>query len=142
MKKMIMVALLCIVSLGCAQQKQSTNTLQEISYRARTRGFFYEVSIMENEIRITREEGQSIAVELPAGVWNELKEIVTGMDLEGLNQLKAPTRGNATDRAAIAEVAVVTHDRTYQSASFDHGSPPKALEGLVNKIVQLAETVE
>lgn len=142
MKKILIGALLCIVSFGCAQQKQATNPLQEIIYNARSRGFYFQVNIREIKISVARENGQLVVEELPAGVWKELKGLVEGIDLEGMGQMKVPSQESSTDRAAIADVEVVTEHNRFQSASFDHGKPPKALEALVNKIVQLAETVE
>lgn len=142
MQKIFIGVLLCIASLGCAQQKQATNPLQEIIYNARSRGFYFQVTIRKNKISVARENGQAVVEDLPSDVWKELKGMVAGMDLEGMDQLKVPSQERTTDRAAIADVEVVTDHNTYQSTSFDHGKPPKALEALVNKIVQLAETVE
>lgn len=135
--------LLCYVSLGCAQQKQIADPIQEIKYSAASRGFHFEVRVRKNQIMVAKDNGLSALEDaLPASIWNELKGMAEGLNLEGLDRLEAPSNASATDRAAIAFVEIRTNQKTYQSSSFDHGHPPKALEALVKKIVQLPETVE
>jgi hypothetical protein len=53
--------------------------------------------------------------------------------------LKAPSEKRFHDGAAMANLKIVHKEKTYQSKTFDHGTPPKEIEKLVKKINALAE---
>ena len=64
------------------------------------------------------------------------------MDIEQIPNLKAPTENRFFDGAAIANLKISYKGTIYESASFDHGNPPKEIEPLVKEILSISENIE
>ena len=71
--------------------------------------------------------------------WNDLVSCFKKVKLDSLAKLKAPTEKRFYDGAAIANLKITYKDTTYESASFDHGFPPKEIKKFVNRITSFAK---
>ena len=135
---------LALVSLkGCAQDFRA-EALEEVSYTASTRGYFYEVVATPTllSIRSERGEAQPKTLPMPEKDWQALIEEVRKLDLHALEYMDTQIEGSSTDRVAMAEVSIRYDGEEFISPTFDDGTPPKALKGLVNKMLGWAGSVE
>lgn len=71
--------------------------------------------------------------------WNSLLDLLSKVDAEKIKDLKAPSEKRFYDGAMIAGLKVIYKDKTYESASFDHGNPPAEIKDLVNKIIEVSD---
>jgi hypothetical protein len=139
------LALVATVILGstCSNKKQSDLDNTVIEYTANTRGFYQKIILANHKLSVSNERN---GTEKPTGTaiadadWKELVMAFQTIELNDLATLKAPTKKRFHDGAAIANLKIVHQEKTYQSTSFDHGTPPKEIEKLVNKINALVET--
>ncbi|WP_350289411.1 hypothetical protein [uncultured Croceitalea sp.] len=134
MKGFIFSILLLVSINNCNQEAIN------IKYVAQTRGFFLQVDIEANIIKVVNERGGvPLERELSTIELERLKKISTKADFENVETLE---RSKSTyDAAAMASLQVMTNESEYLF-EFDHGYPPEKLEELVNKIITLSEIVE
>lgn len=115
-------------------------TLPVLVYESMSRGFFKKIIIENNTVSI-----QNTRDELPktASITSEemqlLAEAYKEINLKELPNLKAPSEKRFYDGAPITNLEVRTNDQVYRSTEFDGGSPPAAIEKLVNVILKIAE---
>ena len=128
---------------GCASQKDLKEATLE--YTANTRGFYQKVTIQNQEMFVSKDRNATAngtKTRLSDQDWNELVAAFSGMDLDQLPKFKAPSEKRFYDGAAIAKLKVTYQGKVYESVDFDHGTPPKEIETLVNKVVALAKEKE
>jgi hypothetical protein len=69
--------------------------------------------------------------------WEALESLLKAIDVENLNRLKAPTDKRLYDGAPHATLSVIKGDVEMMTPTFDHGTPPKEIEALVNKVLSI-----
>ncbi len=123
---------------------QDQNTISTIEYQALSRGSFFQVTIEKNSIEKTTDRSlkNKTTTECSEKDWNTVLSIVQKMEVEKINELKAPTDKRLFDGALNAQVKFIYQNKTFTSSSFDHGHPPEELKQLVNTILSLAESIE
>ena len=128
---------------GCSQGTTAEKPLM-IRYEASSRGYFYSVSVDPNSIMINNDRGGSGRLEKATtkNEWEELLVILKEISLENLDDMDTPTEKRAADRAAMATLEIKYPTKSYISNTFDHGNPPATVRTLVDKLLQMAETVE
>ena len=135
--KLLLVILTIFLGKGCDEDTKQNIEAAVIEYTANTRGFYRKVFIENKTVTVSKDrEGKDNppALKISDADWKELIAGFQEVDLEGLPNLKAPTEKRFYDGAAIAELKITYKGKTYQSASFDHGNPPKEIKILVTKI--------
>lgn len=133
--------------------RQSGNTKQEIvgdnykktyiTYQVVSRGMFEYISISEAEIQYSQDKYLKKIDSFPSKSedWQALKVLLKSVDIEHIDQLKAPTDKRLYDGAAHANLSIIKGDVEMRTTSFDHGSPPKEIEELVNKVLSIKENL-
>ena len=107
-----------------------------ITYSATSRGFFKEITIENSSVVIknTRND-KGTEMKLSNEEKKDLYNILSDIRLETLPYLKAPTQKRFYDGAPHATLSITVGEKTYETESFDHGYPPKAIEALCEKIL-------
>lgn len=111
-----------------------------IEYTASSRGFFKEIKINSSSISLKNSRTAELETKTCSKeVWDDILEKLKNVKIENISKLEAPTTKRFADAAPAASIKIVHNDSIYQSAEFDHGYPPKELELLCSKILELAE---
>lgn len=126
---------------GCTNselKKESENISFE--YEAHTRGGYKKVLAKQDTVyTIKSRGGEAIEKKLSKSDWNSLLSLLSKVDAEKMKDLKAPSEKRFYDGAMIGGLKVIYKDKTYESATFDHGNPPAEIKDLVNKLLAVSD---
>jgi len=132
---------LSLVNITCiSQQKtersennsstyQKTNEIDKIELKEQTRGTNRSITFNYGSIITSLNENISKS-ELSSPEWENIVKQASLIDLSQIASYESPTTGRFSDRALASTIIITSNGKTYQSASFDAGIPPKELEGL------------
>lgn len=125
-------------------QMESSKFEQEqafgFEYSAITRGSFKQVKISDSQISVQKNRSEkAVLLNCKKEDWDKLMDLMKDIRLENLSKLEAPSKAHQYDGAAIASLTIIKDGKTYQSASFDHGKPPKEIDALVTYILSLSK---
>jgi len=127
-------------------QKESKENIRDniiIEYSAISRGFYNYVVITSGTILVQKDRNsEPISKICSKEEWAKLMEQFKTIDSENLSKLDAPTKAHQYDGAAIAQLKIIVDNVTYETVSFDHGTPPKEIEALVKEILSISENIE
>ena len=151
MKVLTFLAALLFVCSGCDSskstlepEKQNYETLV-IQYEAYTRGFYQKLVVQSHTISSTNDRKgikTPIVQKISDADWNVLLSEFNKVDLDGLPNLKAPTNKRFYDGAAIAELKITFKGKTFETTSFDHGTPPMEIQKVVEIVNALFKAEE
>ncbi|KJD31680.1 hypothetical protein PK35_13035 [Tamlana nanhaiensis] len=114
-----------------------------IVYKATSRGFFKEVVIDEDNVSTAiKRGGTPVKKACEKASWDQVLVLLNAIDFNKISELKAPSKKYAFDGAALAHLTIIKNGKTYESAPFDHGNPPKEIANLVKEILSLSENIE
>lgn len=131
--KPLTLLLLCVFSLKMNAQE---GPLLKVEYTAQTRGILNHIVVSSDSIH-HRYQDYVKNLKIGAQDWNTLKEIVSGLDLKTLEQLKAPSNESSRDAALEAHVTLIFQNKTIDSSVFDSGNPPEELRELVDQLLSI-----
>ncbi|MBE8725018.1 hypothetical protein C4F50_08675 [Flavobacterium sp. KB82] len=115
-------------------------TATQIEYSAHSRGYFKSIVVENKSVSVTKERNAAtVKSTIDDAKWNEITTAFSKINLESLSSLKAPTDKRAYDGAAIGNLKITKDGKTYETAGFDNGFPPKEIEKLVNLLVDFAK---
>lgn len=143
MKLHVLLFILVLPMMGCAQRTADISQLKSINYTASTRGFYLNIEINEDNISVerSRDSDTSISKELSDEKWQHLVALISEFDVRKLDKMASPSKKSQVDAAALANLEVETENHLY-SCSFDHGNPPEALKRLMEYMLTLSESIE
>jgi hypothetical protein len=113
-----------------------------IEYVANTRGFYQKIKLENKTAFVSNDRSgmkKAKTTTLSEEDWKQLIELFKKVKLDEISELKSPTQKRFHDGAAIANLKINYKGKEYESASFDHGFPPAAIEKIVNKINSFAK---
>ncbi|MEE1897230.1 MULTISPECIES: hypothetical protein [Flavobacterium] len=141
MKKFAAIVLLALFAVGCASALKKESDKISFEYEAITRGSYKKVIVKQDTVITIKDRDLKdvVTAGLKNGEWNSLLKSLEGVNLEGLNEIKAPSVKHQVDAAPIANLKVIRGDKTYQSKSFDHGNPPQEIKDVVDKIMAASD---
>lgn len=141
MKKFAAIVLLALFAVGCASALKKESDKISFEYEAITRGSYKKVIVKQDTVITIKDRDLKdvVAAGLKNGEWNSLLKSLEDVNLEGLNEIKAPSVKHQVDAAPIANLKVIRGDKTYQSKSFDHGNPPQEIKDVVDKIMAASD---
>lgn len=135
MKTIFTIFLTLFLAKSCSNE-EFDNAI--VDYEANSRGFYKKIKIEDKKLYVMNErKGEATEVSLSKKEWNELVEAFKEINLEGMNNLKAPTDKRLYDGAAHANISITLKGKTYTTEGFDHGYPPIEIENLINKLIFL-----
>lgn len=118
------------------QQQQEDYTIE---YTAMSRGYYKEITVNSSIISVKNSRAsEAISQDCSKELWTEIMVKLDSMDVENISKLEAPSQKRFADGAAIGKLRIIYKDTTYQSSEFDHGNPPKEIELLCNKIIEIS----
>lgn len=136
----IIVPVVFLLMMNCVAQNK-TKEFDKIAYVAQTRGSLVELTIEGNKLSYKTHQKEGTK-EITQGQLEELKAIINELNLEGINNLKAPSEKRITDGALHAEFTIKMADKEYKSSIFDAGNPPKELKKLEDLLYSLSDVKE
>ena len=142
MKLFTMIFLSLFLGKSCGGQTKNDLKTAVLEYTANTRGFYQKITIQDQMVAVSKDRSgvkKGVATKISDADWKELVGYFETINLDSLATLKAPTQKRFHDGAAIANLQVVHKDKTYQTASFDHGYPPETIKNIVTKINSFAK---
>ena len=142
MKIFSLILLTILFGKGCESNNQKDMKSASVEYTALSRGFYQKITVKNQQIFVAKDRNSSEignSSKINDSDWKELVEDFQKINLNEIQNLKSPTEKRFYDGAAIANLKIVINDKTYESQAFDHGTPPQAIEKLVNKINALAK---
>ena len=142
MKILSLLFLTIFLGKGCDSAKAQDIQSAVIEYTANTRGFYQKITVKNQMVTVSKDRNgtdKPVATKISDADWNELVSCFKTVKLDSLAKLKAPTKKRFYDGAPIANVKITYKDKTYESASFDDGFPPKEIKKFINKITALAK---
>lgn len=133
--KTLSITLVFLLGISHCEQEN-----MELTYLAQSRGFFLEIQLQSNMLKITDQRGGETKVRELSGLeQKELNSILQSTDFDKVKT--SDSTKSHYDAAALAELSLSFNGNDHKF-EFDHGYLPKELEILVNKIITLSEIVE
>ncbi|MBK1898131.1 hypothetical protein [Chryseobacterium paridis] len=105
------------------------NIVEKIELTEQTRGTDRKITYTPLYI-ITSLNGKSSSLEMSFDGWKNIVKQANSVNLSEIASYQAPTSGRFSDRALSSTISIISKGKTYQSAEFDAGAPPKELEAL------------
>lgn len=141
MKILAAILLTIFLGKGCSGEQKQDLANAVVVYEANTRGFYQKITVQNKKVTITRDRKGDDAKTNPISDadWKGLIAEFQEINLDDLENLKAPTEKRFYDGAAIGNLHVTYKDKTYATSGFDHGVPPAEIERIVNKILSLVK---
>lgn len=142
MKTLAILLFSLLTTKGCQTTEKKDMETAIIEYVANTRGFYQKIEIKDKTASVShdrsgKEKPTVIAISKEDSTL--LVHMLEEINLEDLENMKAPTEKRFYDGAAIANMKITYKEKEYKSASFDHGFPPAEIEKLVTKINSFAK---
>jgi hypothetical protein len=142
MKTLSLLFISLFFAKGCDPEKKQDIDTAIIEYVANTRGFYQKITIENKLVTVSNDRNATTkkdSTKISDTDWKVLVEQFEELNLEDLKDLKIPTEKRFYDGAAIANLKIIYKGVTYETPSFDHGSPPYEIKKLVNKINSFAK---
>ncbi|MDE1207806.1 hypothetical protein [Tenacibaculum larymnensis] len=136
----IIVPVVFLLMMNCAAQNK-TKEFDKIAYEAQTRGSLVQLTIEGNKLSYKTHQKEGTK-EVNKEQLEELKRIVSELNLDEISDLKAPSEKRITDGALHAEFTIKIADKEYKSSIFDAGNPPKELKKLEDLLYSLSDLKE
>jgi len=128
------------IASGCCSQKKTDMKSVQIEYSALSRGYHKVITIENKTVSVVKERNaEAVKSNIDDAKWNQIVTAYSKVNLENLSALKAPTDKRTYDGAAIGNLKIVKDGKTYETAGFDNGFPPKEIEKLVNLLVDFSK---
>jgi len=145
MKILSLLFLTLFLGKGCEAQKNEDLETTVVEYVANTRGFYTKVVVQNKTITVSKDrrgDDNPATIKIADADWQKIIEAFQKIELEALQNLKAPSEKRFYDGAAIANLKITYKDKMYESASFDHGNAPSEIKKLVDIINALVKEKE
>lgn len=140
MRILSLLFLTLFIATGCCSQKKTNMASTQIEYSALSRGYYKKIVVQNQIVLITNgRDQQPIESKIDDVKWNKIKAEFSKISLDKLSTLKAPTEKRFYDGAAIGNLKITQNQKTYETAGFDNGFPPKEIEKLVKLLVDFAK---
>ena len=141
--KVLTLSLILLLIMACESTK-STNmkeVISRVSIEKITRGSNSTLEITKSEISNSstdrENENANFTKETSEKKWKEINRIVSGLDLNEMENWEAPTQERFHDGAKATTIKIESDGQQYSSQSFDEGKPPAQLQELYDYLVSL-----
>ncbi len=127
---------------GCTQEK---NTITSLTYKASSRGLFYDIALSSQMISIQKERSSNkrSEVAIPEKSWEELQKLLEKLPTDIAENTEVESEKLWIDAAIQGELSLIRVKGTATTIiHLDHSNPPAELKPLIDRILSLAESVE
>lgn len=123
--------------------KADTDYKTAVKYKASSRNTFDFVLVSKSRVLVSKDKGlqEMDTFQIKAKDWEAVNKLIEAVDVETLQDIKAPSTAHQYDGAPHATLAIMIGDVEYITPAFDHGNPPKTIEALVNKVLSIKENL-
>ncbi|TDP04023.1 hypothetical protein [Flavobacterium sp. 245] len=140
MRILSLLLLTIFFGTGCSSQKLADMTTTQMEYSAVSRGVYKKIVVQNKTVSVINgRDAQPIEKKITDAKWKQIVTAFSKIKLESIPTLKAPTEKRFYDGAAIGNLKITQNQKTYETAGFDNGFPPKEIEKLVNLLVDFAK---
>lgn len=140
MKIVSLLLMVICIATGCSSQKKTDMAGTQIEYTAMSRGLYKRIVVQDQKVAITNgRDTEAIVSQIDNAKWNKIVSEFEKINLDSLSALKAPTEKRFYDGAAIGNLKIIQNPKTYETAGFDNGFPPKEIEKLVNLLTDFVK---
>jgi len=130
-------------SVVLTMSKKLQKTPVKFEYSTVSRGVFNLISINKKQVSVVKKRDDLPIIKTSSPQeWKKLTDAIKTVDVENIGNLKAPSDKRLFDGALIAKLIIYYDDEKYESASFDHGNPPKEIEMIVKEILSISQNIE
>lgn len=137
---LLLLITIVLITVGCPPSHRKDKAKEDITFIYQAAGMitYKKVTITQDTVITAndRDESNEITTALEENSWKELMNELQKIDVNTLNELKAPSTGYTYDAALGATLTIKKDGVNYTSTMFDHGNPPQAIKGLVNSIIK------
>lgn len=145
MKIVALVLAVFFSTLNCSSNKNAVNKAQDLIfvYEVSSRGFYQQTKVSKEALEFSEDKAttQGEVYTVSDSDWDELMNLLKGIDVKDLQNLDSPTNYRAVDGAAIATFSVTLKGETFKTSMFDKGYPPIEIKPLVEKMVSMRAIV-
>ena len=134
--KFLSYVLFLFMVINCNAQKGYM--LKEVTYEASTRGKNIQLKISADTL-IYKENQKIRKSKIDPLNWKEIKQLVSKIDLQEVENFVPPSGNRSSDRAMHALLKITTNKKEHISQIFDHGNPPKELKPLIDLLFKFTE---
>lgn len=110
---------------------QDTEPIKEYIYSIRSRAYFNEVLVDEYTVMIQTNESLT-TFDIPEGLWSDLTEISSRLDLNMLKELETDSINWTKDFSLRGKLRIQAGKTTFYSPDFPRGSPPEEIAQIVS----------
>lgn len=136
MQKLYFLPILLIL-INCASQKKVTD-FEELVYDATTRGRSENITL-KGESLYYKTHQISEVINLTKDQLKQVDNEVSKINLDEINNLKAPTNKRLYDGAMHTSILIKCGSKNYTSASFDNTDPPIELKPLCDLLISFVQ---
>lgn len=129
--------LIVMFVVSCVAQKNAKE-FEEINYSANTRGTNISIKVVADKLYYKYNSGEK-TYDLSKEDKAKLIDLVNGLSLNSIADLKAPSEKRITDGALHGEFIIKYDGSEYRSNGFDAGNPPKELKPLEDLLYKLSD---
>ncbi len=119
----------------------SRTMIQKIELTEKTRGTHRLIIFTENSLTIIL-NGNKTTLPLSSSNWKYIFQDAEPIALEKISSYKSPTTKRYSDAALTSKIIITVNDKTYNSADFDSGKPPKELEALYTTLKRMSAIIK
>lgn len=118
-----------------------TENLNKLHYKAYTRGFSKEMTILPEYI-IKTENGKSDTIPMDKKNWQALTILIKNSEPETWGSISPPSTKFSTDAALHTTLSATFPSQQFATQTFDEHNPPKKLKSLIQRVRTLANDME
>ena len=139
MKATLLIMLTFFLGKSCEENSAKEMQGTIIEYTANTRGFYSRITAEDGNVRISKDRSNTETprtVQLSESQQKAFADAFKEIDLDNMQNLKAPSEKRFYDGAAIGDLKITYKGKLYKSQSFDHMDPPAGIAKLVNLMAE------
>ena len=144
MKQLIIISLILLSCQCCGKRPSEQQKEIWIEYTAESRGSFIRYYVNPNYLKIQSQGLNTYEKEhkLHKNSWSSLDQLIQASQYENWSEIAPQDPKYQVDASAIGTLILQKNGKRYMTVAFDHEQPPEQLKPIVNKILELADSVE
>ncbi|MFW0737486.1 hypothetical protein [Flavobacterium sp.] len=140
MRILSLLLLTFFIGTSCSGQKKADMKATEIEYSAVSRGIYKVIVVQNKTVSVTNgRNAKPVESKIDDLKWKQIVAEFSKINIKNIPNLKGPTQKRFHDGAALGNLKITQHQKTYETLGFDDGYPPKEIEKLVNLLLDFTK---